>query len=156
LVSRPEQPVAKIATLDAIVDRDLAARSQVLELLVTFAGFALALAALGIYGVLFYCGLSMYPRNWFTHGHRRDPWDVVRDILGYSVRLTGLGLATGIAVATVSTRLLSRPLYEVSPVDAKATIAVSALLMLVAMLASYLPTRRTASVDPVTALREDV
>jgi ABC-type antimicrobial peptide transport system permease subunit len=151
-----EQPVAKIATLDAIVDGELADRSQVLELLGTFAGLALALAALGIYGVLFYVVSQRTREIGLRMAIGATPWDVVRDILGYSVRLTGLGLATGIAVATVSTRLLSRLLYEVSPVDAKATIAVSALLMLVAMLASYLPTRRAASVDPATALREDV
>lgn len=151
-----EQPVAKIATLDAIVDGELVDRSQVLELLGTFAGLALALAALGIYGVLFYVVSQRTREIGLRMAIGATPWDVVRDILGYSVRLTGLGLATGIAVATVSTRLLSRLLYEVSPVDAKATIAVSALLMLVAMLASYLPTRRAASVDPATALREDV
>jgi ABC-type antimicrobial peptide transport system permease subunit len=117
---------------------------------------ALALAALGIYGVLFYVVSQRTREIGLRMAIGATPWDVVRDILGYSVRLTGLGLATGIAVATVSTRLLSRLLYEVSPVDAKATIAVSALLMLVAMLASYLPTRRAASVDPATALREDV
>jgi putative ABC transport system permease protein len=150
-----EQPVAKIATLDAIVDGELVDRSQVLELLGTFAGLALALAALGIYGVLFYVVSQRTREIGLRMAIGATPWDVVRDILGYSARLTGLGLATGIAVATVSTRLLSRLLYEVSPVDAKATIAVSALLMLVAMLASYLPTRRAASVDPATALRED-
>jgi ABC-type antimicrobial peptide transport system permease subunit len=151
-----EQPVAKIATLDAIVDGELADRSQLLELLGTFAGLALALAALGIYGVLFYLVSQRTGEIGLRMAVGATPWDVVRDILGYSARLTGLGLATGIAVATISTRLLSRLLYEVSPVDAKATFAVSTLLMLVAMLASYLPTRRAASVDPATALREDV
>ena len=66
-----------------------------------------------------------------------------------------LGQTAGIAAAIATTRLLSRLLYNVSPVDVKAFINVPALLMLVAMLASYLPTRKAASVDPAVALRAD-
>ena len=111
------------------------------------------LAALGIYGVLFYVVAQRSREIGLRMAIGASPWDVVRGILVYSTRLTGLGLAAGIAVATVTTRLLSRLLYEVSPLDAKAIIAVSALLMLVAMLASYLPARRAARVDPLVALR---
>jgi putative ABC transport system permease protein len=150
-----EQPVARITTLDAIVDGELADRSQVLQLLGAFAALALTLAALGIYGVLFYVVSQRTREIGLRMAIGASRWDVVRDILAYSVGLTAYGLAAGIAAAAVTTRLLSRLLYEVSPVDAKAIIIVSILLMLVAMLASYLPTRKAASVDPAIALRQD-
>jgi putative ABC transport system permease protein len=81
--------------------------------------------------------------------------DIVRAILGYSVRLTALGLAAGIVAAIAATRLLSTLLFGVSPLDPTTFIAVSALLATVALLASYVPTRRAASVDPMVALREE-
>jgi putative ABC transport system permease protein len=82
-------------------------------------------------------------------------WDIVRAILGYSVRLTAVGLAAGIVAAIAATRLLSTLLFGVSPLDPTTFIAVSALLAAVALLASYLPTRRAATVDPMVALREE-
>jgi putative ABC transport system permease protein len=82
-------------------------------------------------------------------------WDIMRAILGYTARLTAAGLALGIVAAIAATRLLNTLLYEVSPLDPGAFIAVAALLMLVALVASYVPTRRAASVDPAIALRSD-
>ena len=151
----PEQPVSHIRTMDEIVDDELASRTQVLQLLGAFAALALLLAALGIYGVLSYVvsqrtreiGLRMA----IGASHR----DIVRAILAYTARLTSTGLAAGIVAAVAGTRLLSTLLFGVSPLDPKTFVAVSALLAIVALLASYVPARRAAAVDPAVALRQD-
>jgi ABC-type antimicrobial peptide transport system permease subunit len=82
-------------------------------------------------------------------------WDIVRTILGYSARLTGMGLAAGIAIAIAGTRMLSALLYGVSPLDPSTFLVVLFLLAAVALLASLAPTLRAAVVDPVIALREE-
>ncbi|HEV2690325.1 MAG TPA: FtsX-like permease family protein, partial [Bryobacteraceae bacterium] len=150
-----EQPISSIRTMDSIVDDELASRTQVLQLLGAFAALALLLAGLGIYAVLSYVvsqrsreiGLRM------AIGATRS--DVVRIMLGYSARLTTAGLVIGIALALGATRLLSTLLYGVSPLDPKAFFTVATILAMVALLASYLPARRAAAVDPAVALRNE-
>jgi ABC-type antimicrobial peptide transport system permease subunit len=150
----PEQPVSYIRTMDEIVDDELASRTQVLRLLGAFAALALLLAALGIYGVL-----SMVSQRTREIGLRMaigaSRRDVVRGILAYAARLTSAGLAAGIAVAIAGTRLLSTLLFGVSPLDLDTFLAVSALLAMIALLASYVPARRAAAVDPAIALRQE-
>jgi ABC-type antimicrobial peptide transport system permease subunit len=141
--------------MDAIVDGELANRTQMLQLLGAFAALALLLAALGIYGVLSYVVSQRTREIGLRMAIGASQWDIVRAILGYSVRLTAVGLAAGIVAAIAATRLLSTLLFGVSPLDPTTFIAVSALLAAVALLASYIPTRRAASVDPMVALREE-
>jgi len=81
--------------------------------------------------------------------------DIVRAILAYSARLTSAGLVAGIVVAIAGTRLLSTLLFGVSPLDLNTFLAVPALLAMVALLASYVPARRAAAVDPAIALRQN-
>jgi predicted permease len=150
----PEQPVSDIRTMDAIADGELANRTQVLQLLSAFAALALLLAALGIYAVLSYVVSQRTREIGLRMAIGASQWDIVRAILGYSVKLTALGLAAGIVAGVVATRLLSTLLFGVSPLDPTTFIAVSALLAAVALLASYVPTRRAAAVDPMVALRE--
>jgi putative ABC transport system permease protein len=151
----PEQPVSDIRTMDAIVDGELANRTQMLQLLSAFAALALLLAALGIYGVLSYVVSQRTREIGLRMAIGASQQDIVRAILGYSVRLTAVGLAIGIVAAIAATRLLSTLLFGVSPLDPTTFIAVSALLATVALLASYVPTRRAAAVDPMVALREE-
>jgi ABC-type antimicrobial peptide transport system permease subunit len=80
---------------------------------------------------------------------------IVWDVLGFGVRLAGIGLAIGLAGALAATRLLSSLLYDVRPTDAITFAAVSLLLLAVALVASYLPARRATRIDPITALRYD-
>ncbi len=151
----PEQPVSNLRAMDAIVDDELANRTQVLNLLGTFAALALVLAALGIYGVLSYV-VSQRTREIglkIAIGARR--WDIAREILKYSARLTTAGLAAGVVFAVAGTRWLSTFLYGVSPLDAKTFITVSVVLAVVALIASLVPARRAVSVDPISALRDD-
>jgi ABC-type antimicrobial peptide transport system permease subunit len=109
--------VAQLGKGIAIVDSELANRSQVLELLGAFATLALLLAALGIYGVLTYA-VSLRKREF---GLRKaigaSQWDIVCTILGYSARLTAAGMTLGIAASIAATRTLSRLLFGVSPLD---------------------------------------
>jgi ABC-type antimicrobial peptide transport system permease subunit len=80
---------------------------------------------------------------------------IVWDVLGFGLRLAGIGLAIGLGGALAATRLLSSLLYGVRPTDAFTFAAVSLLLLGVAFIASYLPARRATRVDPIVALRYD-
>jgi putative ABC transport system permease protein len=151
----PEQPVTGMQTGEEIVDGELSNRQQVLNLLGALASLALVLAALGLYGVLSYLVSQRTREIGLRMAIGADAWDVSRAILTYSVRLTLSGLLAGVLGATVATRLLSTLLYGVSPLDWRTFLSVSALLLAVAMLASYIPARRAASIDPAIALREE-
>jgi predicted permease len=151
----PEQPVSNIRTMDAIVDEELGDRTQVLQLLGAFASLALLLAALGIYSVLAYLVSQRTREIGLRMAVGASQWDIVRTTLGYAARLTGAGLAAGIVLAIAATRSLSALLYGISPLDPRAFVSVAALLAVVAMIASYVPTRRAAAVDPAIALRDE-
>ena len=150
-----EQPVSNIRTMDAIVDAELANRTQVLQLLGTFAALALVLAALGIYAVLSFL-VSQRTREIGVRmaiGARSQ--DIVRGMLAYAARLTLAGVVLGMGGGIVTTRLLSSLLFGITPLDWRTFAGVATLLMLVALAAAYVPTRRAALVDPVIALRDD-
>jgi putative ABC transport system permease protein len=150
-----EQPVTSIRTMDAIVDDELASRAQVLRLLGAFAGLALLLASLGIYGVLSYVVSQRTREIGLRMAIGASQWDIVCSILGYSARITGTGLVIGIVAAIGATRLLATFLFGISPLDPRTFVVVSVVLAAVAFAASIVPTRRAASVDPMLALREE-
>jgi len=150
-----EQPVTSIRTMDEIVDDELASRAQVLRLLAAFAGLALLLASLGIYGVLSYVVSQRTREIGLRMAIGASQWDIVRAMLGYSARITGTGLAIGIVTAIGATRLLATLLFGISPLDPLTFTAVSVVLAAVAFAASFVPTRRAASLDPMLALREE-
>jgi ABC-type lipoprotein release transport system permease subunit len=83
------------------------------------------------------------------------PQDVVRSMLAYSAKPAATGVLLGLAAAAATTRLLTTLLFGVTPLDVRTLVCVAGLLAAVALIASYLPTRRAASLDPVVALRED-
>ena len=149
-----EQPVT-IRTMSSIVDDELANRADVLRMLGAFAGLALILAALGIYGLLAYVVSQRTREIGLRMAIGAGRWDVMRTILAYSSRLTMIGVAAGLLGAAAATRLLSALLFGVSPLDWKTLLGVSALLLLVAMVASYLPARRATRIDPMLALRHE-
>ena len=148
-------PISKIATMDQLISDSLARRRLYMVLLSVFAASALLLAAVGIYGVMSY---SVNQRT-NEMGIRIALGAQARDVLvlvmkrGLSVAIAGMTI--GIAAAFALTRLMSSLLFEVRAADPFAFGAVAAALMLVALLACWIPARRAARVDPITALRSE-
>jgi putative ABC transport system permease protein len=150
-----EQPVSAIQTMEEIVDTELADRSQMLALLGIFAALALLLAALGIYSVLSYLVVQNRREIGLRIAIGASPPVVVREILARSAGLTAVGIAIGLAAALVTTRWLGSLLFNVSPVDPLILTSVSALIAGVSLLASFLPARRAAAMDPMQVLRSE-
>jgi putative ABC transport system permease protein len=150
-----DQPVSDIATMHQLVNDSVSTRRITLILLGVFGALALVLGAIGIYGVLAY---SVAQR---THeigirmalGARRG--DVVRMILAQGAKIAGAGVFIGILASFGLTRLMANLLFSVSPADPATFAAVAIVLVLVALLASYVPARRTLRVDPMIALRHE-
>jgi putative ABC transport system permease protein len=144
---------AEFEALETSLSSMLAPQRFSVVLLGLFAGIALTLAAVGIYGLLQYStaqqshdiGIRM------ALGARRT--DVLKAVLGRGLRLTFVGVVLGLAGAYALTRLLSSLLYGVPPTDPATFVCVSFVLVAVALLASYLPARRAARIDPMVALR---
>ncbi|PYU37878.1 MAG: hypothetical protein DMG54_32180 [Acidobacteria bacterium] len=122
-------------------------------LLGTFAGIALTLSAVGLYGVISYAVAQRTHEVGIRMALGAAHADVLRLIVGQGMKVVAIGLALGIGLALLSTRLISSLLYGVRPTDA-ATLAVASLgLVVVAFLATYIPARRAMRVDPMVALR---
>jgi putative ABC transport system permease protein len=151
----PNIPMSDIVTMEEIVAESVAARRFSLVLLAGFAGVALLLAAIGIYGVLAYTvgqrtreiGLRMAMGAPRAH--------VLRLVVSEGMGLVMMGLIIGTALTLGLTTIVRGLLYRVEPYDPSTLAGVAAALMVVALTASYLPARRAASVDPVTALRAE-
>lgn len=151
----PLQDFYQTATLDDLMATTLAPRRFILLLLGTFAGFALVLAAVGIYGVI----SVIVTRRTHEMGIRlalgAPPQSVVGLVVGHGTRLALAGLALGLAGALVAGRALGSMLFGVGTRDVTTFIVAAATLFTVALVASYLPARRAARVDPMVALRTD-
>jgi len=150
----PRQPVYAVQTLAAVVSASVASR-RTNTLLVTLFGFvALSLAAVGVYAVLAY-GVAQRTREFGVRiALGASMRDVVRLVVGRSAALALLGIAIGVAGAYALARYLESILYEVSPHDPRVFIAAPALLLTIALLATWLPARRATRVSPMEALRE--
>jgi predicted permease len=148
-----DQPMAKISTMDQLVANSAARSRFTVLLLSTFAALALALACIGIYGVMAYSVAQRTHEIGIRLALGAQNPDVLRMVLGKGLRLALVGWATGLVGALVLTRLLSSLLYDVKPTDPSTFLAVSVILIVVALLACYIPARRAANVDPTEALR---
>jgi predicted permease len=150
----PSLPVFDVVSMDDILDRSLASRRFSADLVGGFAGLALLLASIGIYGLLAYTvgqrsreiGLRM------ALGARRE--DILKLFLGKGVALAGVGIVAGVVVSASTASVMASLLYGVRPHDPAVFVIVPLLLFAVAVLASYLPARRATKVDPMIALRE--
>jgi predicted permease len=148
-----DQPVFNVRSMDEIVSSVLSAHRLAFILLGVFAFVALALAAVGIFGVTSYSVSQRTHEIGLRMALGANSKDLLRLVVGQGLRLTLIGMAAGLVAALVLTRFLSSILYGVRPADPITFASVSVLLTIVAVLASYIPARRATKVDPMVALR---
>jgi len=151
----PAIPVEDVLTMDEAIGRSLAERRLHTLLVGLFSAMALALAVIGIYGVLSYAVAQRTREVAIRLALGARERQVMVLVVGQGLRLAMLGLLLGMAGAMALTRVLQSQLYGVSPTDPLTFAAVAALLAAAATLASYLPARRAARVDPMIALRSE-
>jgi len=151
-----DQPVYNIHTMQQIVSESMSAQRFPMILLGTFAGLALLLASIGIYGVISYSVTQRVHEIGIRMALGADKRHVFRMVVGQGLALALVGLAIGVVAALILTRLLSSfslLLYGVGASDPLTFTIVSVMLILVAVLACYIPARRAMRVDPMVALR---
>ena len=147
-------PVSDIKTMEQVTATALSQPRFVTFLLALFAGTALTLAAIGIYGTISLLVAERTQEMGIRLALGANRPAILKLVLGQGMVLTAIGLAIGVAGATILMRTLSGLIYGVGTLDPLTFVAVPALLCLVALLACFLPARRAASVDPITTLRQ--
>jgi ABC-type antimicrobial peptide transport system permease subunit len=148
-------PVAEVVTLEQLIAASVAQRRFTMALLVTFALLALVLASVGIYGVLSYAVAERSREIGIRRALGAQEAQVVRMVVGEGMRLTAVGLTSGIVAGFLATRAMRGLLYGIGASDPITFVGVTLLVTAVAFTASYLPARRAAHVDPTDALRGD-
>jgi predicted permease len=149
----PNQPVTDVKTMDELVSEAMAQRRATMLLLATFAGLALVLAAVGVYGVFAYSVTQRRHEIGIRMAIGAQTRDVMKLIMGQSLVLAGLGIVIGGLASLSLGRWLASQLYGVKVTDPATYFGVSAVLLVVALAACWIPARRAARMDPVTALR---
>jgi putative ABC transport system permease protein len=149
----PNVPIFDVKTMDQLLSESLARRRFAMLALGVFAGFALLLAVVGIYGVISYSVAQRTNELGIRLALGARPIDVVRLVLAGGLKLALMGIALGLVLSFVVTRFLSSLLFGVRATDLFTFTALSVLLVVVSLVACYLPARRAAKVDPLVALR---
>ena len=147
-------PVSDIRTMDAVAASALAQPRFVTFLLALFAGTALTLAAIGIYGTISLLVSERTQEMGIRLALGADGQTILRLVLGQGLVLTAIGVTVGLGGAAILTRTLSGLVYGVGTLDPVTFITVPAMLCVIALLACFIPARRAASVDPITTLRQ--
>ena len=151
----PEALLDNVAPLEDLLASSIARPRMYTVFLGIFAGVAVVLAAVGIYGVMAYA-VAQNTREFglrLALGARRS--EVLTMVIGRAGLLTAIGLVLGFAAAISLSRYLSGIIFGLTPLDAPTYVAVGIVFALVALIASYLPARRATRIDPLTALRAD-
>jgi putative ABC transport system permease protein len=150
----PDLPVSEVRTMDRVLAESATSRRATTVLLTAFASLALALALVGIYGIMSW---SVSQRT-LEIGIRVALGATSRDLLSAVIRrgmtLSMIGVAAGLAGAFALRHFLASLVFEVSPSDPLVYSAVAALMLVVALLACYIPARRASRLDPVIALKQ--
>ena len=141
--------------MDALVSTSLAQRRFAMLLMAIFAGLALALAMVGIYGVISYSVTQATQEIGIRMALGARPGDVLAMIFRYAGALLGAGLVLGLGGALAAGRLIATQLYGVKPSDPLTFAAVAGALLLTGIVASAIPAFRATRVDPLVALREE-
>jgi len=149
----PAVPIYRLSTMQQKISSTLERSHFDTFLLAIFASTALLLSSVGIYGVLSNIVAQRTRDIGIRMALGASQVQIAWDVLGFGMRLAGIGLALGLVGALAATRLLSSLLFRVRPTDTITFTAVSLILQVVALLASYLPARRATRVDPMVALR---
>jgi predicted permease len=151
----PRQPLRGVETLEDAIRREVAPTRFFMILGILFAGFALLLAAVGLYGVLGYLVSQRKKEIGIRAALGASGDKIVRMVVAEGLSVALLGAAAGLAIALWSSRLLNAFLYAVEPWDPAAFVGSVVVLLAVAVLASVIPARRASTVHPVDALRVD-
>jgi putative ABC transport system permease protein len=149
----PAQPVSNIATMEDLLTKETGSRRLGMILLSAYAGLALLLASLGIYGVLSYLVVQTTPEIGVRLAMGALPRDILGLVLKKGAALILSGVAIGVIAAFALTRLMASLLFGVSAADPVIFVGISLLLTGVALAACFVPARRATKVDPMVALR---
>jgi ABC-type antimicrobial peptide transport system permease subunit len=150
----PGIPLIAPSTMSEMVRQSIADRDLTMTMLIVFAGLALSLASLGVYSVMAYSVTQRSAEIGIRMALGARSTDVQKMVIGQGLRLAAIGLAIGAAVALALTSLMAALLFEVRATDPGIYLAIAALLVVVAVLASWIPSRRAAGLDPSRALHE--
>ncbi|HTC33080.1 MAG TPA: ABC transporter permease [Bryobacteraceae bacterium] len=148
-----DQPIALVRTMDDLVEEQVGERRLLVIMLGTFAGVALLLALVGIYGSIAYSVAQRTQEMGIRRALGAQQGDILRLVVGQGLRVAIAGVIVGMAGAWGLTRLMKALLFHVSPTDPVTFMAVAVLFLLVALGASYIPARRATRIDPMAALR---
>ena len=150
-----EQALTDVQTMDQVLIQSLSGRRFNMTLLLTFAGVALVLAAVGVYGVMNYTVTLRRRELGIRMALGAERMDVLRLVLRQGLTLTLIGVGAGLISAYALTRLMASLLYGVTATDYLTFVSVSAVLTAVGLVASYVPARRATKVNPTIALRTE-
>ena len=148
-------PLAQVRTLDEVFDRSVSTPRVVALLLGAFGGLALLLSAIGVYGVTSYSVARRTNEIGIRVALGARVRDVIRLIVWQGMQPAAVGVVLGIVLAFAGTRVMEKFLYGVRPTDPISLVAAPIILLLIGLGANWLPARRAASVDPVSALRSE-
>jgi ABC-type antimicrobial peptide transport system permease subunit len=146
-------PVAKIRTMEQVVSESTARQNFNMLLLTIFAGLALLLASIGIYGLMSYTVEQRLQELGIRMALGASRGDMLRMVVGKGMTLVGIGLVLGLGAAFGLTRLLASLLFGVKTTDPVTYATVALILAAVALAACFIPARRATRIDPVVALR---
>jgi len=151
----PGEVIYDVETMNEVVSSSFAARRLSMLLLGIFAALALALACVGIYGVISYLVGERAHEIGVRMALGASRSDVLRLVLGQGAKMALVGIAIGIVCALSLTRMMSNQLFDVTAYDPLTFAGVALMLLIVALAAAYVPARRATQVDPLVALRRE-
>ncbi|HEX8680185.1 MAG TPA: ABC transporter permease, partial [Chthoniobacterales bacterium] len=149
----PDQPIADVRTMEQVIARSIARPRFNMLLLAIFAGVALVLASVGLYGVMKYSATQRTHEVGIRMALGATRGDIMRLVVGNGMLLTLIGIGIGVVASAALTRVMQSFLFGIGATDALTFLAVSALLGTVALIANYIPAHKATRVNPTIALR---